>query len=707
MSTLVDRTWLRRALTYLTLLIVPLTLLGVYAAIQAEFRDVRELRATTQRTVQTEELLADLLALHADAETAVRGYVITQNEAFLEPYEAAVERREALFAAISEFADPTVRARLPRLRQLSEAKLSTASANVAAVRAGNVGEARDRIASGRGKRVMDQIRVEIGLLRANEDARLAELVAASAASRDLLERSIVLMLVGLAALLLVVTIVVSRTMQARSDALQRSNQLNERLNAIFDGSVDGMLLLDGEGRILRMNPSISRMFGYAVDQLVGRHTLILMKDDYSPEESQALLATVGAAGTHGAGWRQEFTGRRADGSTFETEVAISRVSGADGRRYVAAIRDISDRKRAEQMKTEFVSTVSHELRTPLTSIGGSLGLLGAGAVGPLNDKARRLVEIAHANCERLVRLINDILDIEKIESGKMEFDLRRMQVAPLVNRTIDAMRGFADQHDVTLRCVLPPWPQCIIGDPDKLEQLLTNLISNAIKHAPPGSQVEVFALHEGGSVRIEVRDRGSGVPENFRGRIFGKFAMADASDNRAKGGTGLGLAIAREIARRHGGEVGYDDREGGGTVFHVHIPMLTDDADAERQAISVDLPRLMHLDDDEDTLAVVASAFNGKAFVLSAHTVAEAREILTRTAIAGAILDVGLAYESGLDIIPDLRAQAGGLPIVVFTALDEAREAGEVDRILIKSRSRVADLVNDTMALLDKRREAA
>ncbi len=698
---------LRRALTILAVGLVPVMLFSVYAAVQAEFRDARLIRDTTARTVATRDQLTELLAMHTDAETAVRGFVITQDERFLESYEIAAARRERLFISLEQSADPEVLARLPVLRELSDAKLANALQNVNSVREGNVAAARSRIVGGHGKRLMDNIRSQIVALVASEDVRLARLVAASEVSRNVLERTITLILICLALLLMAVTLVVNRSLRQRSEALTEARRQDERSRAMFNGAVDGMLQLDGDGNILSMNPSISRMFGYSPEELLGKHNMFLMKDDYSLDESRAWLATVGAAGTHGAGRRQEFTGQRADGTTFETEVAISRVSGGRERLYVAAIRDISGRKRAEQMKSEFVSTVSHELRTPLTSIGGSLGLLGAGAVGPLNDKAKRLVEIAHANCERLVRLINDILDIEKIEAGKMEFDLRRMQVAPLVLRTVDAMRGYADKHQVQVKTILPPWPQYVTGDRDKLEQLLTNLLSNAIKHAPKGSEVEVFSTHEDDSVRIEVRDRGGGIPEEFRGRIFGKFAMADASDSRAKGGTGLGLAIAREIARRHGGEIGYDDREGGGTVFHLEMPQLETDSELGRYAEAKGLPRLLHLDDDHDTLDVVASAFDGQANILSAHTLSEARARLASGKIDGAILDIALAYENGLDLIGELRATAGRMPIVVFTAIDEARDAGEVDRILIKSRSSMTDLVDVTMRLLEKRRKAA
>jgi signal transduction histidine kinase len=411
------------------------------------------------------------------------------------------------------------------------------------------------------------------------------------------------------------------------------------------------------------------------------------------------LQSVGVAGRSGAGRRQEFIGRRKDGGIFDTDVTISRFQSGDEHLYAATIRDMTERKRVEQMKTEFVSTVSHELRTPLTSIGGSLGLLSAGAVGPLNEKAARLVEIAHNNCQRLIRLINDILDIEKIESGKMNFDLRTMALGPLIERTISANRGFAEEHSVTLKSEMPPWPIAVMGDPDRLEQLVTNLLSNAIKHCPSGGVAQIRVAAKDGHARIEVMDRGAGVPADFRDRIFRKFAMADNSDSRAKGGTGLGLAIVREIAEKHGGRAGFEDRDGGGAVFYCELPLSGCEDEWSNQSDG-SLPVLLHIDDDRDFLAVVASAFGGRATVQSVSSLAEARDSIAVNRFAGAVVDVNVPPESGLDLVPALRDAIPGIPIVVFSALDDVPPTPGVDVALIKGRTSVATLVETTMALV-------
>lgn len=695
----------------LAFLFVPLSILCVQILISREFDEARAMRATAEHTVATRDRLSELLTLHLDAETGVRGYVITQNPDFLGPYLRAIPKRDQAFSALRLRADRQRLAQLDRLLAVSDRKLSLAERNVEDVRAGNASVAQARIAQGEGRATMDEIRAMISAMDAEETAHLADQTRFAAQSRDQVQHAVTLLLLGVAFVLALVTIFISISIRQRRQALESSRHLAMRQRAMFDGAVDGMLWLDGSGHILRMNPSISRMFGYSEQEMLGQHNLVLMEHDYTPQESQGWLATVGIAGADGAGRRQEFTGKRADGSTFETEVAISRVETESddptAPRFVASIRDISGRKRAERMKTEFVSTVSHELRTPLTSIGGSLGLVMGGAAGPLEDKARRLIGIAHSNCERLIRLINDILDIEKIESGKMEFDLRRMQIGPLVRRTREAMTGFAEQHGVTIKTMVPPWPQCVMGDPDRLEQLVTNLLSNAIKHSREGGVVEVECTQHLGMARIAICDRGAGIPLDFRDRIFGKFAMADASDSRAKGGTGLGLSIVREIAQRHGGAVGFSDREGGGTIFHVDIPLAKEQRISEREA-DQDLPAVLHLDDDADCLSVVASSLSGKTRVIPATTLRDARFILSTEPIRAVVIDIGLGDESGLGLVDEIRGTRPNMPIVLFTAFDNTRDTQGADRLLVKSRASIEDLAQTVMALLARReREAA
>jgi PAS domain S-box-containing protein len=236
-------------------------------------------------------------------------------------------------------------------------------------------------------------------------------------------------------------------------------------------------------------------------------------------------------------------------------------------------RDITEKKRQEQLKNEFIATVSHELRTPLTSIMGSIAVLESGKVVQIPPAAGRLLQIALDNCRRLVGIVNDILDIEKIEAGKMSFDFRPVDICALVDQVAQASRGMADQHAVSVRVEHAAPAGMLFTDPDRLAQVITNLVSNAIKFSPANAVVLVCADQSDARIRITVRDHGPGIPSAYRDRIFEKFVQVDATDHRKRGGTGLGLSIARQITTQLGGSIGFEDAVGGGTIFEIVLPL--------------------------------------------------------------------------------------------------------------------------------------
>ncbi len=239
-------------------------------------------------------------------------------------------------------------------------------------------------------------------------------------------------------------------------------------------------------------------------------------------------------------------------------------------------QDVSERVRIERLKSEFISTVNHELRTPLTSIAGTLGLLKGGIAGEMPEKARNLINIGHSNCQRLINLINDLLDIQKIESGGMEFRMVPTDLVRLVESAIVHNEAFADQYGIRFAFETHTSQATVIADPDRLDQVMTNLLSNAAKFSPAGSLVRVAVFEGNTGPVISVADEGPGIPKDFRSRIFERFAQADSSDTRQKGGTGLGLAIVKAIVTRHGGRVWFESEEGAGTTFFFSIPASGD-----------------------------------------------------------------------------------------------------------------------------------
>jgi signal transduction histidine kinase len=272
----------------------------------------------------------------------------------------------------------------------------------------------------------------------------------------------------------------------------------------------------------------------------------------------------------------ELNGQKIDGAMVELSLSMAPLTDETGvaRGTICLAENVteavSERRNIARLQSDFVATVSHELRTPLTSIGGSLALIAGGAVGPINDRAARLVEIASSNAQRLIRLVNDILDIEKLQSGKMVFRFEDVNLDVIVEQAIAANAAYAETLGVEIRRLGEASNNIMISaDVDRVHQAITNILSNAAKFSPPNSSVEISTTCTNHGARVTVSDRGSGISEQFRTRIFERFAQSDTSDHRTKGGSGLGLSIVRRIMERHGGTVSFEDNPGGGTCFHL------------------------------------------------------------------------------------------------------------------------------------------
>jgi signal transduction histidine kinase len=241
-------------------------------------------------------------------------------------------------------------------------------------------------------------------------------------------------------------------------------------------------------------------------------------------------------------------------------------------RLVGTNADITAGKEVERVKNEFIATVSHELRTPLTAIIGSLSLIRETADN-LDPEVAGFIDMASQNSDRLAALINDVLDIEKIGSGQMTMNLRTISLREQLVKAVNINMPYADIHNVTLN-LLPGADFMVSADSDRLMQVLTNLISNAAKFSPPRAEVEVSAVEIDGKVRVNVRDYGAGIPDNFRSQIFQRFERADNSNTRRKGGTGLGLSISKALIEHMNGVIGFDSVEGQGSTFYFELPLV-------------------------------------------------------------------------------------------------------------------------------------
>jgi PAS domain S-box-containing protein len=464
-------------------------------------------------------------------------------------------------------------------------------------------------------------------------------------------------------------IFIGRDMSVQKLAEEQVTRSLARQQAVFNSALIGIMTLNESGSIETLNPAAEQMFGVTLEQVARRDIGRLINfGDLGDIGSAARLRRMVA---EEVGVR-ELTGQRADRSTFPVDFELADMPIGDRRMFVVFVRDITGRKRNERLKDEFVATVSHELRTPMTSISGSLGLLVGGAAGPMPDPAKRLLTIAHSNSQRLVRLINDILDVEKIESGKVAFALQPVELRALAEQAIEANKGFAESFGITVRLDPASATAVVRVDPDRLTQVIINLLSNAVKFSPRGEEVVVLVENHGTKAQLLVRDHGPGVPDNYKTRIFEKFVQVDATDARQKGGTGLGLSIVKQIMLRLGGEVGLDSEQGKGSVFHIELPCWDQIELLETERLSRSGGALILLcEDDPDAAAVLAGRLRGAGFPTDvAYTAEEAVRGAATRSYAAILVDLQLPDSDGISLIKHLRAQPQyhNTPIVVVSA---------------------------------------
>lgn len=355
---------------------------------------------------------------------------------------------------------------------------------------------------------------------------------------------------------------------------ERLSALTQQSNSILESVGDGIFSMDLNGRAIIINPAGAQMLGYKPDELLGKYLHELMhhtRTDGSPYPPVECRISRSAADREPVRVSNEVFWRK-DGSSFPVEyIACPIMKDGEPTGIVVAFTDTTERRALDRMKDEFISTVSHELRTPLTSMRASLGLIASGALAARPEKQKQMLEIAIGNTDRLVALVNDILELERIGSGKAELHYTMNNAEDLMQRSAGLLTGMAQKAGIEFRFEAEKVE--VWADPDRILQLLTNLLSNAIKFSPRGSTILLKArLLSAEEARLEVHDNGRGIPEDKLESIFERFQQVDASDSRAMGGTGLGLAICRSIVSQHGGRIWAESTVGKGASFFFTLP---------------------------------------------------------------------------------------------------------------------------------------
>jgi len=670
---------------------------------------------TYEVLISSQAMFSDLI----DTQRGMRGYVLTGRQEALQTYRRGVDelpQKVAELAALTQ--DNPVQQRRVSLLSADLSEVIAYSRRLLEARdKRGLQAAADLESGGDGMRVVDRAQGDLDAFTGEEHRLLIE---REARAQEDFRNTIHLLVLGsvLAAILLVLAhLMASREVNRRKRQESELRLSEERFRRAFDDAPIGMCLVSLRGRLLKVNHALCALLGYSEGELLQADFQSLTH----PQDLGADMKLVGQAlGGEIPSYQIEKRYLQRDGSVVYANLSVSLVRDRNHAPlyFVSQIENIAHRREMDRLKREFISTVSHELRTPLTSIRGSLGLVDAGVLGELPEKARAMVKIAHQNSERLVRIINDILDVERIESGKLELQISVLAMAPLLREALEFNAPYGEKYRVQFVLEGVSGGLQVRADPDRLMQVMTNLLSNAAKFSPPGAQVLVRASQSGARVRIEVQDSGTGIPEEFRGRIFEKFAQADSSSGRRFDGTGLGLNITRRLVDAMGGTIGFTTVTGQGTTFHFDLPAAESSAEGPGELLSQTgrhrvliygqpagvrgVPRILHVEDDLDLSQVIQTALEGRADIVSAATVQSAESHLRNEPFSLIILDLALPDGSGLALLDRLEQfSVPATPVVILSVSEVPRSVQQrVAATLVKSRVSEAEVARTIMGLV-------
>jgi len=336
---------------------------------------------------------------------------------------------------------------------------------------------------------------------------------------------------------------------------------------ILDNAVDVICSIDPQGVFAAVNPASQQSWGYQPEQLIGKSYTELIASDNVQEFRETLERIKNESGVLAS-----VENRVLMASREQLDMQWSLRWSDTEKLFFCVAHDVSDRKRVEQLKQDFVAMISHELRTPLTALQAMLALLQAGAYGEITPSGTQRLKSAKTGVNRLIMLITDLLDMEKLEAGKLSMTYRDVDLSEVLDSSVDTIEGFAEEHDITVK--ITKKAITVLADSDRLIQVMVNLLSNAIKYSEDDGTVEVNVEEDAEECEVQIVDHGAGIPPGFEDKIFQRYEQAPSPDGKRRVGTGLGLPICKAIVDQHGGTIGVRQTEGGGSTFWFRIPKV-------------------------------------------------------------------------------------------------------------------------------------
>jgi PAS domain S-box-containing protein len=690
-----------------------LVILGVLIANAAlSYRSTSTLINRTEWVMHTDRVIAELeatLSTLKDAETGERGYIITGEETYLEPYQAALGQIDRHVQAVRDLTvdNPSQQARIPLLRKKTADRLLLLKQSIDLRRQGQVEAARQLIGSGVGKSTMDDLRQLIEAMERDERDLLRTRTEASATSARFTYLTFIAANVIACLLLVGSSYLALSGIRTRRRAEATLFQQRQLLEVTLSSIGDGVIATDNKGAVRFLNPVAEALTGWKQKDAEGRHITTvfnIVNEDTRQAVENPAIRTIREGVIVGLANHTVLV--RKDGVEIPIDDSGSPIKDSRGVLLgsILIFRDITDRRTAEnerarlfaaekhareqaeiasRSKDEFVATMSHELRTPLNAILGWAQMLRTGRLDP--KQTADGLDTIERNAKMQRQLIEDLLDMSRVMTGKLSLDLRAVDLAQVIEASVDSIRPSVIAKSIDLKVQLNPGGGLVSGDPDRLQQIMWNLLSNSVKFTPRHGHIEVRLNRLESNFEIVVSDSGTGISEEFLPYVFNRFSQANTTTERQYGGLGLGLAIVRHLVEGHGGTIrAASGGLGKGATFTVSLPIRAVSGDLDligtsgdnvhmlAESIRLDGVSVMIVDDEADSRALLETILTQRgAEVRTCRSSAEALTVIQNWVPSIIVSDLAMPEQDGYSFIRKLRSMSGKsrtIPAVALTA---------------------------------------